>query len=68
MISQRLPSTTAWHMLPVRPTIELVLTPVSAFTELETLDELFEVIELEELLDVTDCVTVTGLSVSKMTL
>ena len=45
-ISQRVPSTTALHMLPVLPTIELVLTPVSASTEFVTLEELLDVIEL----------------------
>ena len=46
-ISQRVPSTTALHMLPVRPTIEFVIAPVfSASTELVTLEELRDVIEL----------------------
>ena len=44
-ISQRAPSITALHMLPVLPTIELVVTPRSPSTELVTLDELREVIE-----------------------
>ena len=35
-----LPATTVLHMLPVLPTIEFVVTPVSAFVELDTLDEL----------------------------
>src|SRR5687768_7698548 len=64
-------------MLPVLPTIELVLTPVSAFTEFVTLEELFEVIELEELLELIELeelfelvefVTVTGLPGSSTTL
>ena len=47
VISQRLPSTTALHMLPVLPTIEFVTAPVPPVSiELETLDELFEMIEL----------------------
>jgi hypothetical protein len=63
--SQRRPLTTEWHMLPVLPAIEPVLTPVSAFTELDTLEELDM---LDELLDSIDCLTVTGLSVSSTTL
>src|SRR5687768_8853685 len=55
-------------MLPVLPTIELVLTPVSAFTEFVTLEESFEVIELEELFELIEFVTVTGLPGSNTTL
>ena len=54
-ISQRLPSPTALHMLPVVPTIECVTAPV----ELVTLDELFDSIVV---------VVVTGLSVSSLML
>src|SRR5688572_11873495 len=53
-MSQRVPSTTALHMLPVRPTIEFVIAPCPESTELVTLEELREVIELdvpEEVLD-----------------
>jgi hypothetical protein len=52
-------------MLPVMPMIELVLTPVSALTELVMLDEELET--FEELRDSIDCLTVTGLSVSSLT-
>ena len=45
-MSQRCPWYVALHMLPVRPTIELVLTPVlSVVTELVTLDWLSRMTE-----------------------
>ena len=59
MISQRTPSNTPLHMLPVRPTIEFVITPVPpASTELVTLEVVapFEVIELETLEELLDSI------------
>jgi hypothetical protein len=55
-MSQRLPSFSALHMLPVLPTIEfvtgLVVPPTSV--ELVTLEELFELIELLTLVDLLE--------------
>jgi hypothetical protein len=57
VISHRLPSITALHMLPVRPTIEFVIAPVfPASTELVTLDESLELIELETLDEVLESI------------
>jgi hypothetical protein len=48
------PSTTALHMLPVLPTIELVIAPVSASTEFVTLEEVLELVELVMLVELLE--------------
>ena len=64
-MSQRLPSTTALHMLPVLPTIELVVVevpPTSVVVEFDTVAPSFATIELfVELFELTELLVITEL-------
>jgi hypothetical protein len=67
VISQRLPLISALHRLPVLPTIELVtvlLVPPTSI-ELETLDELFEVMELVTFVEVLESIVLVDPAIAE---